>query len=419
MMDMHSRNQYLQTLLTAKGYHLKTKTEKSTVLDEYCRTTGQNRKYVIRKIRSGGYADDRTRARKRNRAVYYDGEVIAALVTCWEIFDYPCGQRLEPLLKDEVDRLRQQHELACSDIVASKLKTVSFRTIDEKLKHEKEVRRLQQKYREKHNPLLYQKIPVKIASEQDRGSFGNVQIDCVEHCGNSASGEYLSTLSTTDISTGWWEGEAVMGRGQKATCDGLKQARKRYPFPWCEIHSDNGSEFINAHLYRYTEHEGLGFSRSRPYKKNDNCLVEQKNWTHVKKFVGYLRYDTASEQRILNDLYRNEFRLYKNFFQSVIKLVSKERVGGKIKRKYDTPQTPYKRVMKSPDVPEKTKQELTRIYQSLNPAELKRTIDKKLYLLYKAYQAKQGYEQKVEWRKKLTPRMVTSFIAQPEAISVT
>lgn len=419
MMDMHSRNQYLQTLLTAKGYHLKTKTEKSMVLDEYCHTTGQNRKYVIRKIRSGGYAEDRTRVRRRHRASYYDGEVTAALVTCWEIFDYPCGQRLEPLLKDEVSRLRQQHELVCSDTVAAKLKAISFRTIDEKLKHEKEVKHLQQKYRERQNPLLYQKIPVKTASEQDRGSFGNIQIDCVEHCGNSASGEYVSTLSTTDIAIGWWEGEAVMGRGQKAAADGLQQARTRYPFPWREIHSDNGSEFINAHLYRYTEKEGLGFSRSRPYKKNDNCLVEQKNWTHVKKFVGYSRYDTGTEQRILNDLYRNELRLYKNFFQSVIKLVSKERIGGKIRRKYDTPKTPYKRVMGSPDVPEQTKQELARIYESLNPAELKRTIDRKLNLLSQIYQAKQGHEQKVEWKKKLTPRMAASFIAQPEAILVT
>lgn len=419
MMDMHSRNQYLHTLLTSKGYHLKTKKEKTKILDEYCRVTKQNRKYVIRKIRSGGHIADRTKIRKRNRASYYDGEVTAALAVCWEVFDYPCGQRLEPLLKDEVDRLRKQGELAVSDTVAEKLKTISFRTIDEKLKHEKEVRRLKQKYREKQNPLLYQKIPVKVASEQERSVLGNIQIDCVEHCGNSASGEYLSTLSTTDISTGWWEGEAVMGRGQKAACDGLKQARKRYPFQWLEIHSDNGSEFINAHMYRYTETERLGFTRSRPYKKNDNCLVEQKNWTHVKKFVGYLRYDTKKEQQTLNDFYRNELRLYKNFFQPVIKLVSKERAGGKIKRKYDRPQTPYKRAMASSCVPEKTKQELATIYEYLNPAELKRTIDKKLNLLYKTYQAKQGHEQKVESKKKLTPRMVTSFIAQPRAISVT
>jgi hypothetical protein len=287
-------------------------------------------------------------------------------------------------------------------------------TIDRKLRHQKEVEHQKRKYSRKIHPLLYQKIPIKVFDEQDRTKSGNIQLDLVEHCGASASGEYINTLSNTDIAYGWWEGEAVMGRGQERTLGAISQARGRYPFDWREIHSDNGSEFINAHLFNYTEKEGLDFSRSRPYKKNDNCLVEQKNWTHVKKFVGYLRYDTEAELNILNDLYRNELRLFKNFFQPVIKLISKVRVGGKIHRKYDVAKTPHQRVMGSKDVLENKKQELKKVYLSLNPAQLKRTIDAKLDMLYMAYQDK-NKTLKVDVKKKISVRFLNT---QSDLVSV-
>lgn len=165
MMDMQSKNQYLQTLLTINGYYLTPKHKKTKLLDEYCRVTGLNRKYVIRKIRSGQYVQDKTKIKQRKRSSYYDGQVTAALAACWQIFDKPCGQRLMSSLKDEVDRLRRLGELKCSDTVADKLKQISFRTIDEKLKHEKEVEHQNQKRQQKVNPLLYQKIPVKVAVE--------------------------------------------------------------------------------------------------------------------------------------------------------------------------------------------------------------------------------------------------------------
>jgi len=247
--------------------------------------------------------------------------------------------------------------------------------------------------------------------------LGNIQTDLIEHCGQSARGEYINTVSNTDIATGWWEGEAIMGRGQIPTQEGLDRARKRFPFDWREIHSDNGTEYINAHLFKYTEKENLRFSRSRPNKKNDNCFVEQKNWTHVKKFVGYLRYDTQEEQEILNGLYRNELRLYKNFFQPVIKLKEKVRIGGKIHRKYETAKTPYQRVMESKEVSKEKKQELKKIYETLNPAELKRAIDRKLDLLYKAYQKKQK-SQKIEPLKELKPNSLTFYMRQPKHLSL-
>jgi len=416
-MNMYSKNQYLKALIEKRGYLLKSKKEKSKLLDEYCKTTGQNRNYIIRKIRTGTYL--KLNLGKRKRKEYYDGYVKEALVKIWRIFDYPCGQRLEPLLKSGVaERLRELGEISFSNEVGGKLRKIDSSTIDEKLKHQKEVERIRKKYQKKVHPLLYQKIPVKLSDEWDRSQLGNIETDLIEHCGQSTRGEYINTISNTDISTGWWEGEAIMGRGQIPSCEGLDRARKRFPFKWKEIHSDNGTEYINAHLFRYTEREKLGFSRSRPNKKNDNCFVEQKNWTHVKKYVGYLRYDTLKEQEILNDLYHNELRLYKNFFQPVIKLVLKERIGGKIHRKYDIAKTPYQRVIESKEVKEEKKQELKRIYESLNPAELKRAIDKKLDLLYKAYQ-KKNKSQRVEPEKKLKPNSLTFYIRQPKVISLT
>lgn len=409
-MDLRARNQYLETLVNKSGYHSADKKRKSNILKEYCKNTGQNRKHVINKIRKSSYLQNNEHKKKRIRKKYYDNAVTLALIDCWRIFDYPCGQRLEPVLKQEVGRLRTLGELKCSEEVADKLKKISFRTIDEKLKRQKEIERLKKKYSKHKNPLLYQKIPVKLSDEWDRSKLGNIQVDLVEHCGQSTSGEYVCTLSTSDIATSWWEGQASMGKGQARTFKALKSIRKRYPFTWKEIHSDNGSEFINWQLLRYIHAEKLGFSRSRPNKKNDNCFVEQKNWTHVKKFVGYFRYDTLKELYTLNLLYLNELRLYKNFFQPVIKLISKERIGGKIHRKYDVVKTPYQRVLESKNISAQTKSELMKIYQSLNPAQLKRDIDKKLELLFNVYQ-KKNRSQGIEPLKKIKPITVRKLIA--------
>ncbi|HEX3034955.1 MAG TPA: transposase [Thermodesulfobacteriota bacterium] len=417
MMDMHSRNQYLRQL-RIEYLRAKSKKGKGRLLDEARKRTGLNRKYLIRKLRHLSNLDKK-KSMPRRRKQLYDGYVRAALVRCWEVFDYPCGQRLKPLLGQEVERLRELGELRCSDEVAQKLKTISARTIDEKLRRQKEMEGLKRKHRQNRHPLLYQKIPIKLSYEQDRTHLGNIQIDLVEHCGQSARGEYINTLSTTDISSGWWEGEAVMGRSQEAVFNGLKELRNRFPFALKEIHSDNGTEFINWHLLRYTQKEELGFSRSRPNKKNDNCFVEQKNWTHVKKYVGYFRYDTKAELEILNDLYRNELRLFKNFFQPVIKLISKERRGTRVHRKYDDPKTPYQGVMESQEVKGEVKQELMKAYISLNPAQLKRAIDDKLNKLYKVYQQKNKSQGVASIRKKLQPSTVTFLVADSKPVSVT
>jgi len=398
-MNINAKQQYMETL--RESYLKGSKKEKGLILDEFCRNTKQDRKYVIKKFRYKVKLKKERKKRKEN----YDGEVKVVLAKIWEIFDYPCGARLKTLIIDETERLRQKKEIVCSDLVVEKLMKIGTATIDRKLEHEKEVLLLQQKYSKK-NPLLCQQVPIKTSADFDRNIIGHTEIDFVESCGNSATGEYVNSLSVVDVATGWWEGEAVMGKSQERAFGAIKEVRGRMPCPIIGLHPDNGTNLLNYLLYDYTQIEGIEYTRSRPYKKNDNCFVEQKNSTHVRKIIGYLRYDTKEEMEIINDLYHHELRLYKNFFQPVMKLKNKVRVKGKIHRQYDIPKTPYARMMESNQISEETKTKLKIIYESLNPAELKRNIDRKLENLYKAYQKKSGTKVEPN-RKKLTTNMVS------------
>ena len=197
----------------------------------------------------------------------------------------------------------------------------------------------------------------------------------------------------------------------------MKEIRKRTPFQWEGIDSDNGEEFINHTLYKYCQRERLEFTRSRPNRKNDNAYIEQKNWTHVRKVLEYLRYDTPKELMLINNLYHNELRLYKNFFQPVMKLTEKVRIGGSVKRKYDIPKTPYHRLRESTQISDKTKAEFESLYLSLNPAQLKRDIESELDKLYQAYEEKRS-TQEVDPHRKLAPHTVTSFMMQQPKVGL-
>jgi len=189
---------------------------------------------------------------------------------------------------------------------------MSSAAIDRKLKHQREILHLlRSKGGPKPGSLLKRKIPIRL-TEWNTSQVGYVAADLVVHCGSSTSGKYVNTVSTTEISSGWWEGEAIMGKSQEHSFRALKEIRKRTPFQWQGIDSDDGEEFINHTLYKYCQRERLEFTRSRPNRKNDNAYIEQKNWTHVRKVLGYLRYDTPKELMLINNLYHNELRLYKN-----------------------------------------------------------------------------------------------------------
>jgi hypothetical protein len=237
-------------------------------------------------------------------------------------------------------------------------------------------------------------------------------MDLVLHCGATTAGEYAHSLSALEIGSAWWEGEAVMGRAQSRVFEALKKIRARAPFSWRGIDSDNDNAFINDQLYRYTEKEGLAFTRSRPYRKNDNAYIEQKNFTHVRRPLGYLRYDTPEELGLINDLYRNELRLYKNFFQPVMRLEGKERVEGKIRRRYARPKTPYRILRESGQLTPEALKILDDLYRSLNPADLKRRIDKKLNKLFTLYEKKRKGLVQVDPYTNLDPSSVTSLVRQ-------
>lgn len=365
---MNARKQYLEEV--GKEYRRVGEKGRGRLLDEAEKRTGLNRKYLIRVLNHPH--GQRPRKRRRRRAAY-GAAVVTALVEVWDIFEQPCGQRMVAVLRSELDRLRKLGELRCSDAVAGQLKQISSSTIDRLLRREKRIRQLRRNRNPNVQRLIYQKVPVKVAADWDTREIGNVQVDFVAHCGRSTGGDYIHTISAVDIATNWWEGQAIAVRSQQATKEGLSQMQPRFPFRIRELHPDNDSALVNDLLWDWTQQERIRLSRSRPYKKNDNAWVEQKNWTHVRKVVGYRRFDTTSELRVLNEIY-GVLRLYKNFCLPTLRLRSKIREQGRIKRVYDKPCTPYERVMGSPQIDRRTKQQLRSTHQALNPAALHRRL---------------------------------------------
>lgn len=405
-MDMRSREQYLKALL---GRYLRAgKRGKSGILDEYCRTTGMARKSVLRKIRGLACGDSKPR---KKRPPFYGRLVRLALEKLWEIFDRPCGQRLKPVVEDELDRLRTQGEIEIDGKTAVKLKRVSSATIDRLLAPKKVEWVAQKQYGRVGGNLIARKIPLKL-TDWDLSQVGYLEMDLVLHCGAATAGEYGHSLSVLEIGSAWWEGEVVMGRAQERIFQAIKDIRARTPFAWRGIDSDNDNAFINDQLYRYTQKENLAFTRSRPYRKNDNARIEQKNFTHVRRPLGYLRYDTPEELALIQDLYRNELRLYKNFFQPVMRLKQKERVDGKPRRRYERAQTPYRILKASGQITPDKLRELDALYRELNPADLKRRIDQNLKKLYSLYEKKKKGSLRVNPYQELDPSSVTSLVMQ-------
>jgi hypothetical protein len=377
---MAARKQYLRMLITR--YLKARKRQKGAILDEYCRNTGQNRKYVIRRI---GRLASSEPGPPRKRAPRYGQDTARAVEKLWKIFDFPCGQRLRPLISTELDRLRRLGELEVSAKTAEKLRMVSPATIDRLLRPKKQEWKLHRTYSVKGPGLIAKKIPLRMGTAEN-GRVGFVDMDLVLHCGSSTAGEYGHSLSTLDTCSGWWEAEVVMGRAQSRIFNALKEIEARSPFPWLGIHSDN-----------------------------DNAFIEQKNFTHVRKPLGYLRYDTPEELALIRDLFRNELRLYKNFFQPVMMLARKVRVSGRPKRTYSLAKTPYHRLLESGQLSATKAQELRLLYLSLNPAELKRQIERKLARLYELYQKKKNRTLTVDPYKKRQPSMVTFLMSkQPQ-----
>ena len=353
------------------------KTEKQKILDEFTANTDYHRKYAIR-ILKRGYK--RRPNKPKGRTAIYRGEVVEALEQIWETYGRICSKRLHPYLPEGIKVLERCGELRLSTGTKELLLRISRSSIDRCLAPA----RFNQPHglsTTKPGTLLKKNIPVRTFADWNEDKPGFLEVDLVAHCGDSTAGQFLNTLTCTDLCTGWTEPIAPRRRSQEAVCAAIDAMRQELPFDLLGIDSDNGSEFINDLLYRYCLDEKITFTRSRPYKKNDQAHVEQKNWSVVRHTVGYDRLESDEQRALLESIYK-DLRLYVNFFQPVLKLIGKERIGNQVIRKYDTARTPYQRVLEREDVSLARKAHLLNLYLRLNPAELRRRIDEKVAQLW-------------------------------------
>ncbi len=374
-MSRRGRWEYLTAIYPR--YQHATRLEKQRILDEFCRVTGYHRKSALRLL--NGPAPERRPRAPRRRRPRYGPRVIQVLATIWRAAGYPWSVRLKALLPRWLPWARPRFRL--TPALETQLLRLSPRQMDRRLAAYRRPGQTGRYGGTKPGTLLKHQIPLR-TDRWDVTVPGFTEIDLVAHSGECADGEFAHSLNLTDIHTTWVETRAVLGRGQHAVRGALEEMRQVLPFRLQGIDSDNGSEFLNAHLFRYCQGHGIQFTRGRPYKKDDNAHIEQKNWTHVRKLLGYVRYDTPAAVAALNALYRQELRLFQNLFLPSVKLVRKVRVGARIRRVYDRPQTPFERVQASPEADPLRVAQLCQLQAQLDPFALAEAIDRQLSRVY-------------------------------------
>lgn len=382
-MVLQSRREYLDAI--RQRYRRARKRAKTAILDEFCATCGYHRKYAIRLLRACAPRPARRRPGPAPR--YRDEALMAALRRLWFATDQMCAKRLKaaiplwlPFYEHEFGPLPQD--------VAAKLLCASAATLDRLLRP---LRAAHPRRRCSTRPgtLLKNQIPIRTNFwEVDRPGF--FEADTVAHGGNSMAGDFVHSLTFTDICSGWTENRAVWGRGSLGVLTQIQDIEAQIVFPLLGFDCDNGSEFLNHHLVRYftdRPKQPALFSRSRPYAKNDNAFVEQKNWTHVRQLLGYDRLDNPAVLPLINELYANEWSAFTNFFCPTLKLKSKTRINAKLVRRYYAPQTPYERLLACEHLTPGAKAHLTKRFRSLNPFVLQRAIQAKLRLIFHTQRA--------------------------------
>ena len=378
-MSLKSKRELLETV--QPRYLKANKVEKQKMLDEFTAATGYHRKHAIRVLKNQRQVQNHPKGKTKTFKTIYTGEVAAVLEQVWEIYGRICSKRLQPFLPEAIKVLERCQEIKISSQSKELLLRISSASMDRCL----QPIRIQSRHglsTTKPGSLLKNLIPVRTFTEWDQERPGFMEIDLVAHCGNTTQGQYLNTLTCTDLSTGWTDVTALLHRSQEVVSEAIHGMRQRLPFPLLGIDSDNGSEFINELLYRYCLDQKITFTRSRPYKKNDQAHVEQKNWSVVRHTLGYDRWETVQELALLESIY-DDLRLYINFFQPSFKLIAKERIGNQTIKRYDPAKTPYQRILERNDISLETKARLINFYIQLNPAELRRRIDQKTAKLWK------------------------------------
>lgn len=362
---------------TVPRYRKASKKQKSIILDEFSRLTGFTRNHSCWVLRNHGkkiilynkgertvvVGDVRKKRTVRKRPpVYTSKELEKPLIKLLEISDYLCSKRLVPFIRNNLPSMNKKLGFKAS--VVDKLMKISASTIDRMLKNERKKYKLKGRSTTKRGKLIKGQIPIRTFSEWDDKGPGFFQIDLVSHDGGKAVGDYIFTLNATDVDTGWTEPKPIKNKAQIWTEQAIDEINKILPYPMLGIDSDNGAEFINNHLMKYCVEHHITFTRGRPYKKNDSCYVEEKNNSVVRKTVGYFRYEEDALE-ILEELYSKMSKLI-NFFQPSVRLVSKTRIGSKVKKKYDKPQTPYERLLNSNKISNSVKKSLKEMYKGLD-----------------------------------------------------
>ena len=344
---------------------------KKVILDELCELTGWHRDHARKALRE--VLKVKIVRERKARPPIYGEDVIVVLRYCWAVMGTASGKRMAPFLGDLVPVLRAFGELRIGDETATAVCSMSAATIDRRLAPDRARLQVRGRSHTKPGSLLKDSIPMRTWADWDDAVPGFVEIDLVGHEGGVPSGEHAYTLTVTDIATGWTENRSVRNKARRWVFAALMDIRDHLPFPLLGIDSDNGSEFINHHLFAWcTEHQ-VTFTRSRSGNKNDGAHVEQKNWTQVRQIAGYHRYDTAAELELLNRIWTRQTDLT-NFFYPQQKLIAKERIGAKVIKKYDTATTPHRRAIVAVTVTKTTKTALTRGYTKINPAAAQREI---------------------------------------------
>lgn len=369
---------YLEQL--KKRYIGANRATKALILDEFCSNSGFHRKHAIRLLSKK--LTKRTSGRKvadgRGRKKIYEPEaLLVPLKQIWFATDQMCGKRLKAAIPIWLPFYESTYG-ALSNHVQTQLLAVSGATIDRLL----EPTRNQFPKRlcgTKPGSLLKKHIPIK-TDQWDEKKPGFVEADLVAHCGTTLLGDFIWSLTLTDIYSGWTENRAVWNKGATGVIDQIHDIENNLPFEILGFDCDNGSEFLNQYLIRYFQKRPIPvqFTRSRPYHSNDNAHVEQKNWTHVRQLFGYHRIEDKTLLDKMNSLYKNESSLLHNYFYPATKLIDKRRIQSKIKKIHDKPKTPYQRLMASEHVNPEQKKYLTEIYKKLNPFDLKKNQEEKL-----------------------------------------
>jgi hypothetical protein len=355
------------------------KEEKGKILDEFIQITGYHRKAAIRLLNRTSRL---TSGKRRGRPRKYGTMAQEALKIVWEASDRLCSKRLQPFLPEMVRVLRHHGEQRINASVEEQLCQMSPSSIDRLLRPYRKMRGQKSLSTTRPGSLLKSAIPIRTFADWGEDQPGFMETDLVAHCGGSTEGFYLNTLCAVDVASGWTECLPVWGKWQERVRQTVHHMRQRLPFPLLGLDSDNGSEFINQCFYTYCRDEKIAFTRSRSYKKNDSCHVEQKNGNVVRRFVGYERYESKASFECLERVY-DLVRLYNNFFQPTMKLVSKTRHAAKVRKVYDTAQTPYQRLLHADVLTDARKAELAAIYYGLNPVKLLEQIHDNLEQLWR------------------------------------